>query len=124
MKRIHPFHLALRKKIDRFVDEVFDSTDKFPAKERFETTSQLRRAALSVALNYIEGFARNGRPTNKHFLEISYGSLKEAEYLINFCEKRNFIEKELAERLSALADELGRMLWTTIRIKKQPAAAS
>ncbi|MCC6563902.1 four helix bundle protein [Candidatus Uhrbacteria bacterium] len=124
MNYTHPFHLALREKIDAFVEMVYLNSDGFPKSERFESNSQLRRAALSVALNYVEGYARMGRPTNKHFLEISYGSLKETEYLIRFCTKQGWIEKEISGKLLELADELGRMLWSTIQIKKRPAAAS
>ena len=124
MKQIHPFHLALREKIDSFVNEVYLASKNFPKDERFESASQLRRASLSVALNYIEGYARMGRPTNKHFLEISYGSLKESVYLIQFGSKQGWINPELKEKLLSMSDELGRMLWATIQIKKQPAAAS
>ncbi|PJB19449.1 four helix bundle protein, partial [Candidatus Falkowbacteria bacterium CG_4_9_14_3_um_filter_36_9] len=58
-------------------------TRSFPKDELYGITSQLRRAALSVILNYIEGYARKRDKVYKNFLEISYGSLKEAKYLLH-----------------------------------------
>ena len=53
---------------------------KFPREERFELTSQLLRASLSVPLNIVEGC---GRYTNKdfaHFLDNALGSINEVDY--------------------------------------------
>lgn len=69
------FHDILKSKIDQYVHEVYRYTKNYPKKEIFSSTSQHRRAALSVALNYIEGFARLRNKVHKNFLEISYGSL-------------------------------------------------
>lgn len=55
------FHDALKRKIDEFVHLVYRLTKEFPKSELYGATSQLRRAALSVALNYIEGYARKRR---------------------------------------------------------------
>lgn len=47
----------LKNKMDVFVREVFLITKNFPKEEIYITTSQLKRAALSIILNYIEGYA-------------------------------------------------------------------
>ncbi|OGN28326.1 MAG: hypothetical protein A2941_02205 [Candidatus Yanofskybacteria bacterium RIFCSPLOWO2_01_FULL_49_17] len=52
------FHENLRSKIDEFVHLVYSFTKKFPREEVYGITSQLRRAAISIALNYVEGYAR------------------------------------------------------------------
>ena len=75
------FHDKLRQKMDNFAHSVYKITKDFPKEEMYGVISQLRRAALSVILNYIEGYARRKDKVHKNFLEISYGSLKEARYL-------------------------------------------
>jgi len=105
------FHFQLRSKLDEYVHKVYDVTLHFPSNEQFGVTSQLRRATLSIMLNYIEGFARKRKLVLKQFLEISYGSLKESGYLLLFSHKRGYMNEKNYLELSKLADELGRMIW-------------
>ena len=58
--------------MDEFVHFVYNITRKFPKEELYGITSQLRRASLSVILNYIEGYARG-----KEKLEQCCGELLE-----------------------------------------------
>jgi four helix bundle protein len=108
------FHNKLKNKMDEYVNKVYDYTKGFPKDEFFGTRSQLRRASLSIILNYIEGYARQSKNVLRNFLEISYGSLKESKYLIYFCHKRGYIAKKDYEELLKLSDEIGAMLWKTI----------
>lgn len=81
------YHEKLRLKMNDYVHSVYKATKTFPREEIYGVTSQIRRAALSVILNYIEGFARRKGDNSKlynNFLEISYGSLKESKYLSHF----------------------------------------
>lgn len=98
----------------RFVNKVYDVTENYPRNEIFGLTSQFRSASLSVILNYIEGFARKSPKVMENFYEISYGSLKEAKYLVYFSFGRKYINKQNYEELMKLADEIGAMLWTII----------
>lgn len=109
------FHEKLKTKIDEFVHLVYKFSKKFPKDEIYGVTSQLRRAALSIALNYTEGYARNRHLVLINFLEISYGSLQECKYLIGFCFKEKYLEKEELDKSLSLAEEIGAMLWTTIK---------
>ena len=77
------FHDELKAKMDNYVHLVYKLTKNFPKEELYGVISQLRRAALSVILNYIEGYARKKDKVYKNFLEISYGSLKESKYLLS-----------------------------------------
>ena len=78
-------------------------------------TSQVRRSSLSVILNYIEGYARTGDKQLKNFLNISYGSLKESKYLLYFSKREGYISEIEYEKLTKLAEEIGAMLWTTMK---------
>ena len=55
-------------------------TCKFPKEERYELTSQLNRAALSVPLNIVEGCGRYTDKDFAHFLDNSLGSVNETDY--------------------------------------------
>ncbi|HBG81757.1 TPA: four helix bundle protein [candidate division CPR2 bacterium] len=104
----------LLEKSDELAHLVYSLTRHFPKEELYGLTSQLRRAALSVPLNIVEGFARQGDRSFKQFLLISYGSLKETKYLLNFSFKEGWITKEDYKTMIALAEEVGKILWAVI----------
>lgn len=108
------FHQKLKKKMDEFVHLVYLLTRSFPKEELYGVISQLRRAALSVILNYIEGYARGRKKVHKNFLEISYGSLKECKYLLYFSFKEGFLKEDDYKRVLELSEEIGAMLWGII----------
>jgi four helix bundle protein len=109
------FHDVLKKKMDEYAHLVYALTKKFPKDEIYGVTSQLRRAALSVILNYIEGYARQRDKVHKNFLEISYGSLKESKYLLHFSSVEGYISISDYNNVSELAEEIGAMLWGILR---------
>ena len=108
------FHDDLKLKMDSCVHLVYKITKNFPRDELYGVTSQLRRAALSVILNYIEGYARKRNKVYKNFLEISYGSLKESKYLLHFSLVENYATKDDYKKAMKLAEDIGAMLWGTI----------
>ncbi len=109
------YHETLKEKMEEFCHLVYKISRKFPKEELYGITSQFRRAGISVALNYIEGYARIKSKVHKNFIEISYGSLKEALFLIKFCFEEKFISEEEFLQLNNLAEEIGRMLWGMLR---------
>lgn len=109
------YHQNLKNKMDNYVHLVYKVSKNFPREEMYGTTSQLRRATLSVILNFIEGYARIRSKVYKNFLEISYGSLQESKYLINFSFKENYISENDYAKLNEMADEIGAMLWGILK---------
>lgn len=61
------FHDILNRKMDEFVHLVYRITRDFPKSELYGSTSQMRRASLSVILNYIEVFARKRKLVKINF---------------------------------------------------------
>lgn len=108
------FHSELRKKMDDFAHTVYRVTKKFPKEELFGITSQLRRASLSVILNYVEGYARGIGRSYKNFLLISYGSLQESKYLLEFSFEEAYLPNNEYDFLLGLSNEIGAMIWSTI----------
>ncbi len=111
---VERYHDALKELMDRYVHGVYRVTKSFPREELYGATSQLRRAALSVILNYLEGYARGKKAVYKNFLEMSYGSLKESNYLLHFSMVESYLSKADYELLVGLADRIGKMLWGII----------
>lgn len=101
----------LKIKMDAYAHFVYAATKKLPKEELFGITSQLRRSALSVVLNFIEGYARRRSAVKKNFWEISYGSLKESKYLIQFANKEEYISSGECQKAVDMAEEIGAMLW-------------
>lgn len=109
------FHDQLKTKMDEYVHLVYKMTKDFPKEELYGVTSQLRRATLSIILNYIEGFARQKKAVKKNFWEISYGSLKESKYLLHFSLVEKYLNQENYDKTIKLAEEIGAMLWRSIQ---------
>lgn len=103
------------KKANEFAHSVYRLSRDFPKDEIFGLISQLRRSGLSVPLNLIEGYARQSRKSEIHFLRISYGSLQEVRYLIDFAVDEGFLALEDILPVAALGDELARLIWSKTR---------
>jgi four helix bundle protein len=73
--KLRAFELA-----DEVTILIYRATRKFPKEEIYGLTSQIRRAAVSVPSNIVEGCARESQVEYLRFLEIAFGSLRELHY--------------------------------------------
>jgi len=103
--------LEVWRRADDFALEVYRATAGFPREEQFGLTSQLRRAALSVPTNVVEGYSRRGDRELARFLDIALGSLGETKYLLHFAMRLTYLEDPAASTLQREAEEIGAMLW-------------
>lgn len=100
--------------MDEYAHFVYRLCKKFPKDELYGVTSQIRRAALSIILNYIEGYARKRPSVRLNFLETSYGSPQESKYLLRFSLIESYLNKQDYGTSLKLAEEIGAMLWREI----------
>ena len=73
---------------------VYRVTARFPREEMFGLTSQLRRAAVSVPSNIVEGCARDGEADYLRFLNMAFGSLRELHYQVDLSKRLGFFPEE------------------------------
>jgi four helix bundle protein len=92
----------------------------FPAVERYELSSQARRAAYSVVANIVEGFGRRAPRDRLHFLHVAEASLAELGYCLHAARRLGYISdqsfaeleievKKVGAPLSGLIDRLGQV---------------
>jgi four helix bundle protein len=74
--------LVVWQKAHRFVLATYLLTAGFPKSEIYCLTSQMRRAAISIPANIVEGFAKRGLSDKIRFLNIAQGSLEECRYYL------------------------------------------
>jgi four helix bundle protein len=95
----------------RFVLLAYRTTRWFPSEERFGLSSQLRRAAFSVAANIVEGSAKKGPREFRRFLDIAVGSLAEIKYTLRLVKDLDLISGDQFNELEGERDKVGRLTW-------------
>ncbi|MBR8769056.1 four helix bundle protein [Porphyromonas levii] len=73
---------------------VYEITRSFPVDEKFGLSSQLRRAAVSIASNIAEGASRSSEIDFARFLEIALGSAFEVETQITMASLLGYLAKK------------------------------
>ena len=84
---------------------VYDVSKSFPREEIYGITSQLRRAASSVAANIVEGASRESFKDYAHFLQIARGSLAEAQYFLHLAKRLSYLDETQSVQVEVLAKE-------------------
>lgn len=102
--------LLVWQRADTFVVSAYKATKLFPREELYGIVSQLRRAALSVPLNIIEGRARAGPKEYRRFLYISRGSLTECAYLLDISCRLGYLSTEDFQNLESQRQEVSYLL--------------
>jgi four helix bundle protein len=100
---------------DNLALEVYRATRNFPKEEQFGLTAQMRRAAVSVASNIVEGCARHSEADYLRFLDIAYGSVREIEYQLSLALRLGFTTSEVGLKVADIAAEAARVLNGLIR---------
>jgi len=105
-KKLRVFQAA-----DEQVLYVFNASKQWPSEHRFGLTSQMQRAALSVASNLVEGCSRSTQAEYIRFVEIAYSSCCECAYQLSVAQRLGFAAcEDLHQRASALSRQLGSLL--------------
>ena len=80
---------------------IYKATTIFPKEEIYGLTSQMRRAAVSVAANIAEGCGRGGKADFARCLQMAFGSASELEYLLLLSCEIQYLNDSEYEKLSS-----------------------
>ena len=117
--RLQAFVLA-----DDLVLDAYRATACFPVAERFGLQSQIRRGAVSVPANLVEGSARRSERDYLHFVVIAIGSASEVRYLIALAVRLGFAKETDGERLKVGYSPVIRALQALVTSLNSPEALS
>lgn len=96
---------------------------KIPKEERYELTSQLLRAALSIPLNIAEGCGRNSDKDFAKFLNNSLGSANETEYCLLVAYELKYISQDNCSKSNGLVNETKTMLISLLKYIRNQCVA-
>jgi len=108
--KLRAFELA-----DQLAVLVYEHSRDFPRPEQFGLTSQMRRVAVPVPSNIVEGCARDSLADYIRFLDIAYGSARELEYQISLAHHLAFLSDDSYSILRSKAEETCKVLNGLIR---------
>jgi four helix bundle protein len=98
------------KKAIQLTTQVYEFTADFPRQEIYGLTSQMRRAAVSVASNIAEGSARSTRKDFRQFVKLAEGSNCELQTQLIIARNLHFGDLAKLNAAEILSIEVGKML--------------
>ena len=108
--KLRAFELA-----DELALGVYQGTRAFAKEEQFGLKAQMRRAAVSVASDIVEGCARNSEADYLRFYDMAYGSARELGYQVSLAHRLGYLGDESHGRLHAACEETCKVLNGLIR---------
>jgi four helix bundle protein len=89
---------------------VYALTADFPKSEIYGLSSQMRRAAVSIASNIAEGSARGTKKDFKQFVSIARGSNCELQTQLLIATRLGFAKEQELREIEVISNEIGQML--------------
>jgi len=109
-RKLRAFELA-----DKVALMIYQITKQFPKEELYGLTSQMRRAAVSVPSNIVEGCARESQTEYRRFMEIAFGSLRELHYQFDLSKRLGYINQTESENYEKTLTETEKVLNALVR---------
>ena len=110
--------LLVWKRAMQFISLIYELTIEFPVDERFGLISQLRRAAISIALNIAEGSGSGSDAEFKRFLRMALRSTYEVMTALEIAANLKLANQDIIDLRIKEADELAAMLSGLIKSLK------
>ena len=114
-----PAKLRVLAQAEDLAIEAYSVSAAFPASERFGLTAEIRRAAVSVGSNIVEGSQRQGNRAFIVFLHQALGSAAEMQFQLRVAIRLKFGDVDAIRRLIDLANQVQRMIARLIVVLRQ-----
>ena len=85
-RKLEVFQLA-----DSLVVRVYHATRNVRTQERYGIQQQVRRSAISVACNLVEGCARRTQKEYLHFVNVALASAAETRYWLHLASRLGMV---------------------------------
>jgi four helix bundle protein len=112
--------LVAWKRAHKLLITCLQSTDKAYHPRALPLFNQIRRAAISVEANIVEGYALESTLQFRKHLRIAMGSAAEAECLVRAASELNYLPGEAATELENLLAGTMRVLRGLLRMPIKP----
>ncbi|MDD5566533.1 MAG: four helix bundle protein [Candidatus Omnitrophica bacterium] len=103
--------LLIWQRLKSFIKLTYELTSKLPKDEEFGLKSQMRRAAVSVISNFVEGYLKRSAKDKIRFIEIAQASLMELEAQSEICLMLNYWNQEDYLEFDQKRGEIGYLLY-------------
>ena len=87
--------LEIWKDSIKLIKDIYTIIDSLPKSEEYNLKLQLKRAVTSIALNIAEGKGRKSKKDFLNFLTIAFGSLMEANAILDICIELGYIKENI-----------------------------
>ena len=103
--------LKVFQEADRLLVPTYRATADFPMEEKYGLQSQIRRAAISIPTNLVEGCSRTTEAEYRHFVSVALGSASELAYLMEVAARLGYMTggETLIREWTALVPALKRL---------------
>lgn len=95
---------------DEMTLRIYRATASFPRDEMYGLRAQIRRSAVSVPTNIVEGCARNSDRDYARFLDVAFGSSRELNYLLDLAARLGMLDQHRATELGDLGGRVAAAL--------------
>ncbi len=106
-----PKNLHFWSEVTQFIVRVYRMARTLPKEELYNLGSQVKRAAVSIRLNIVEGAACESPLEFARYLEISYRSLRESLTCIELAAELEFVKAESIQELVEFGDRLAGVIY-------------
>ncbi|MDI6883248.1 MAG: four helix bundle protein [Patescibacteria group bacterium] len=90
----------------QIVKEIKRAVKEFPSDEKYILIAQIRKAALSIALNIAEGYGRGTKKDFGRFISNAIGSTLEVIACLKIARELNYLKETEFENLNKILKEL------------------